>query len=162
MHLDEAEVKKFRERTVRSKELWERTKEVIPMGHGGGMGYFLPHPIMVERAKGAWLWDVDGNRYLDLRIGDWVLIHGHCNDDIRDAVLRQMDLSTQIGGPEWDLGYRMANLLVERTPSVDKVRFFASGTDANLCAIRMSRVFTGRTKIAKAWVAFEHRANAAS
>lgn len=160
MHLDEAEVKKFRERTVRSKELWERTKEVIPMGHGGGMGYFLPHPIMVERAKGAWLWDVDGNRYLDLRIGDWVLIHGHCNDDIRDAVLRQMDLSTQIGGPEWDLGYRMANLLVERTPSVDKVRFFASGTDANLCAIRMSRVFTGRTKIAKATGSYHGTADA--
>jgi glutamate-1-semialdehyde 2,1-aminomutase len=56
----------------------------------------------------------------------------------------------QIGAPEWDLGYRMATLLRDRTPSIDKVRFFASGTDANLCAIRLARAFTGRTKIAKA------------
>lgn len=114
------------------------------------MGYFLPHPIVVERAKGCWLWDVDGNRYLDLRIGDWVLIHGHCDDDIRDAVMSQMERHTQVGAPEWDCAYRMAALLVERTPSIEKVRFFASGTDANLAAIRMARVYTGRTKVAKA------------
>ena len=160
MHLNAAEVEKFRARTRRSKELWERTKEIIPTGHSGGMGYFLPHPILVERAKGCWLWDVDGNRYLDLRIGDWVLIHGHCDDDIRDAVLRQMDKSVQIGGPEWDLGYRMASLLVERTPSIDKVRFFVSGTDANLCAVRLSRAFTGRTKIAKATGSYHGTADA--
>ena len=150
MNLNQAEVAKFRARTQRSLELWERTKQVMPTGHSGGMGYFLPHPILVDHAKGCWLWDVDGNRYLDLRIGDWVLIHGHCDDDIEAAVSRQMGLSVQIGGPEWDLGYRMASLLVERTPSIDKVRFFASGTDANLCAVRLSRGFTGRTKIAKA------------
>jgi glutamate-1-semialdehyde 2,1-aminomutase len=145
-----AEIEKFRARTPKSKELWERTKEVIPMGHGGGMGYFVPHPIMVDHAKGCWLWDVDGNRYLDLRIGDWVLIHGHCDDDIEAAVRDQMGKSVQIGGPEWDLGYRMGVLLRDRTPSIDKVRYFVSGTDANLCATRMARVATGRMKIAKA------------
>jgi len=150
MQLNEAEVEKFRVRNPRSKELWEKTKEIIPTGHGGGMGYFLPHPIMVDHAKGCWIWDVDGNRYLDMRIGDWVLIHGHCDDDIRDAVMHQMERSVQIGGPEWDLGYRMAKLLVDRVPTVDKVRFFVSGTDANMCAIRMCRIATGRMKIAKA------------
>jgi glutamate-1-semialdehyde 2,1-aminomutase len=80
MQLNEAEVAKFRARNPRSKELWEKTKEIIPTGHGGGMGYFLPHPIMVDHAKGCWIWDVDGNRYLDMRIGDWVLIHGHCDE----------------------------------------------------------------------------------
>ena len=160
MNLDQAEVAKFRARTQRSLELWERTKQVMPTGHSGGMGYFLPHPILVDYAKGCWLWDVDGNRYLDLRIGDWVLIHGHCDDDIEAAVSRQMGLSVQIGGPEWDLGYRMASLLVERTPSIDKVRFFASGTDANLCAVRLSRGFTGRTKIAKATGSYHGTADA--
>jgi glutamate-1-semialdehyde 2,1-aminomutase len=150
MEFNAAEIERFRARTPRSKELWERTKEVIPTGHGGGMGYFVPHPILVERAKGCWLWDVDGNRYLDLRIGDWVLIHGHCDEDIERAVREQMARSVQIGGPEWDLGYRMAALLRDRTPSIDKVRFFVSGTDANLCATRLARVATGRTKIAKA------------
>jgi glutamate-1-semialdehyde 2,1-aminomutase len=114
------------------------------------MGHFIPGgSLLVERAKGCWLWDVDGNRYLDLRIGDWVCIHGHCDEDIERAVMEQMKRSVQIGGPEWDLGYRVATLLRDRTPSIDKVRFFASGTDANLCAIRLARVHTGRTKIAK-------------
>jgi glutamate-1-semialdehyde 2,1-aminomutase len=151
VELNPAEVEKFRARTRRSRELHERTKEVIPTGHAGGMGFFVPgNPIVVDHAKGCWLWDVDGNRYLDLRLGDWVLIHGHCDDDIEQAVRHQMARAVQIGAPEWDLAYRMAGLLRDRTPSIDKVRFFASGTDANLCAIRLARAFTGRTKLAKA------------
>jgi glutamate-1-semialdehyde 2,1-aminomutase len=151
VELNPAEVEKFRARTRRSKELFERTKEIIPTGHAGGMGFFVPqNPIVVDYAKGCWLWDVDGNRYLDLRLGDWVLIHGHGDEDIDEAVRSQMAQIWQVGAPEWDLGYRMATLLRDRTPSIDKVRFFASGTDANLCAIRLARAFTGRTKIAKA------------
>jgi len=149
LELNQTEVAKWRKRTPRSDELWGKTKNLIPTGHAGGMGYFLPYPIVVERAKGCSLWDVDDNRYLDLRLGDWVLIHGHCDDDIRDAVMRQMELHTQVGAPEWDCAYRMADQLVERTPSIEKVRFFASGTDANLAAIRMARAYTGRTKVAK-------------
>jgi glutamate-1-semialdehyde 2,1-aminomutase len=64
--------------------------------------------------------------------------------------MRQMERHTQVGAPEWDCAYRVARQLVERTPSIEKVRFFASGTDANLAAIRMARAYTGRTKIAKA------------
>jgi glutamate-1-semialdehyde 2,1-aminomutase len=150
LRLNPSEVAKWRQRTPRSQALWEQCKTLMPTGHAGGMGYFLPYPLVVDRAKGCWLWDVDGNRYLDLRLGDWVLIHGHCDDDIRDAVMRQMERHTQIGAPEWDCAYRMAELLIERTPSIEKVRFFASGTDANLAAIRMARTYTGRTKVAKA------------
>ena len=59
---------------------------MIPTGHGGGMWYQLPYPVLLERGKGCRVWDVDGNEYLDLRIGDWVLIHGHCErpDQRRD------------------------------------------------------------------------------
>jgi len=156
---DEAEIEKFRARTPRSKELWERTKEVIPTGHGGGMTFFVPHAIVVDRARGCWIWDVDGNRYVDLRIGDWVVIHGHCDDDIERAVMQQMTRSVQIGAPEWDLGYRLASLLRDRTPSIDKVRFFASGTDANLSAIRLARAHTGRMKIAKAAASYHGTAD---
>ncbi len=151
VELNAAQVEIFRARTRRSKELYERLKEIIPTGHAGGMGFFVPHnPIVLDHAKGCWVWDVDGNRYLDLRLGDWVLIHGHGDEDIERAVRHQMTQAWQIGAHEWDLGYRMATLLRDRTPSIDKVRFFASGTDANLCAIRLARVFTGRPKIAKA------------
>lgn len=150
MTYDEAQIKIFAHRTPRSKELWEETRRLIPTGHAGGMGAFVPHPIVVERGKGCWLWDVDGNRYLDLRLGDWVLIHGHSDEDIREAVHHQMGKMVQVGAPEWDLGYQMASLLIERTPSIERVRFFVSGTDANLCATRLARGYTGRFKIAKA------------
>lgn len=150
MHFDEDQTSLYRARTPLSEELWQRMRSTIPGGHAGGMGAFHPHPIVVERGEGAWLWDVDGNRYLDLRLGDWVLIHGHAHPEIRAAVARQMATMVQVGAPEWDLGYRFANLLVDRVPSIEKVRLFVSGTDANLAAIRLARSFTGRSKFAKA------------
>jgi glutamate-1-semialdehyde 2,1-aminomutase len=105
--------------------------------------------MLLERGKGARVWDVDGNEYFDGRIGDWVLIHGHCNDTIRDAIVKQLDIAVQFGSPEWDLGYRMASMLVERMPSFEKVRFAVSGTDVNQLAMRLARAYTGRTKLAK-------------
>jgi glutamate-1-semialdehyde 2,1-aminomutase len=149
MQYNDEQVTIYRSRTQRSKVLWDKTKALIPTGHAGGMGAFYPYPIVIDRGQGCWLWDVDGNRYLDLRLGDWVLIHGQSDPDIQEAVYQQLGKAVQIGAPEWDLGYRMAELLVERVPSIEKVRFFASGTDANLAAVRLARGFTGRPKIAK-------------
>src|SRR3954453_23743927 len=150
IRLHPGEERKYRERTRRSLELLERTKALIPTGHGGGMWDQLPYPVLLERGKGARIWDVDGNEYVDLRIGDWVMIHGHANETIRDAIVAQLDKGLQFGCPDWDLSYRMASLLVERMPSVERVRFLVSGTEANLLAIRLARAHTGRVKIAKA------------
>jgi glutamate-1-semialdehyde 2,1-aminomutase len=141
--------RRYRERTPRSLELLERNRELIPSGHTGGMWYQLPYPTVLERGRGARVWDVDGNEYHDFRIGDWVLIHGHCNETIRDAIVGQLDVAVQFGSPEWDLGYRMASLLVDRMPSFEKVRFSVSGTDVNQLALRLARTYTGRQKIAK-------------
>ncbi len=141
--------RRYRERTPRSRELLEKVRELIPSGHSGGMWYQLPYPTLLERGKGSRVWDVDGNEYHDFRIGDWVLIHGHCNDVIRDAIVAQLDKAVQFGSPEWDLGYRMATLLVERMPSFEKVRFAVTGTDCNQIALRLARTYTGRQKIAK-------------
>ena len=150
IRLNPEEERRYRERTPRSRELLARTKTLIPTGHGGGMWYQLPYPVLLERGKGCWVWDVDGNCYLDLRIGDWVLVLGHCDDRIRDAIVEQLDKGLQFGAPDWDLGFRMASLLVDRMPSVEKVRFFVSGTETNQFAIRLARVHTGRMKVAKA------------
>src|SRR3954468_4502522 len=149
IRLHPGEEKKYRDRTRRSLELLERTKPLIPTGHGGGMWYQLPYPVLLERGKGARIWDVDGNEYVDLRIGDWVMIHGHANETIRDAIVAQLDRGVQFGSPDWDLSYRMASLLVERMPSVERVRFLVSGTEANLLAMRLARAHTGRIKVAK-------------
>jgi len=148
--LHPGEEQRCRARTSRSLELLTRTQPVIPTGHAGGMWYQMPYPVLLERGKGSRVWDVDGNEYLDLRIGDWVLIHGHCNDHIRDAIAAQLDRGAQFGSPEWDLAYRMASLLADRMPSVEKVRFLVSGTETNLLALRLARAHTGRAKLAKA------------
>src|SRR6266566_5286506 len=83
VRLHAGEERRYRERTQRSLELLARTRALIPTGHAGGMWYQMPYPVLLERGKGSRVWDVDGNEYLDLRIGDWVLINGHCNDHIR-------------------------------------------------------------------------------
>jgi glutamate-1-semialdehyde 2,1-aminomutase len=160
VRLDEKQVALWRERTPGSLKAWTETKRLIPAGHGGGMGAFSPYPIMLERARGSRVWDIDGNEYLDLRIGDWVNIHGHCDEDVNAAIRRQQERLIQVGGPEWDLGLRFAELLVDRVPSCEKVRFFASGTDANLAAIRLARAATGRERIAKAIGSYHGTADA--
>lgn len=142
-------VRVYRERTPRSRELLARLREVIPTGQAGGMWYQLPYPTVLERGKGSHVWDVDGNEYLDFRIGDWLLIHGHCNDRIQEAIVAQLEHGVQFGAPEWDLSYRMATMLIERLPSVEKVRFAVSGTETNQIALRLARAFTGRQKMAK-------------
>ena len=147
--LDPGEERRYRERTPRSFELLERTRPLIPTGHGGGMWYQLPYPVLLTHGKGCRVWDVDGNEYLDLRIGDWVMILGHANERVRDAVVAQLDKGMQFGSADWDLSHRMAILLVERMPSVERIRFLVSGTEANLLAVRLARAFTGRTAVAK-------------
>ena len=147
--LNAEEERIYRQRTARSRELLARTKALIPTGHGGGMWYQLPYPVLIERGKGARIWDADGNEYVDLRIGDWVLIHGHCNDTIRNAIVAQIDKGVQFGCPDWDLSHRMASLLSARMPSLERIRFLVSGTEANLLAMRLARAHTGRLRIAK-------------
>ncbi len=147
--LHPVELQKYMARTRRSLELLGKLRQLIPTGHGGGMWYQLPHPVVLERGKGCWVWDADGNRYLDLRIGDWVMFLGHGNEKVREAIVAQLDKALQFGCADWDLSYRMASILIERMPSVERVRFVVSGTEANLLALRLSRAYTGRIKLAK-------------
>jgi glutamate-1-semialdehyde 2,1-aminomutase len=148
--LDAAEEARYRERTPTSLANLQRAWDVIPTGHAGGMWYQLPYPVLLERGLGSRVWDVDGNEYLDMRIGDWVMYPGHCNPKIREAIVAQLDKAAQLGCPDEGLAVRHAELLIERMPSVDRVKYVASGTDANLMALRGARAHTGKTKLAKA------------
>src|SRR3954451_15142032 len=148
--LHPGEEQRYRERTPRSRELLEKARGLIPTGHAGGMWYQLPYPVLLERAKGTQVWDVDGNEYVDMRIGDWVMIYGHGDRIVRDAIVNQLDKAGQFGCPEWDLAYRLGSLIQERMASVERSRFQVSGTETNLLALRLARAYTGRTKLAKA------------
>ncbi len=105
-------------------------------------------PLFIARAKGPYLYDEDGNRFIDL-INSWgPMILGHANDDIEKAVADALGASVSFGAPTRK-EVEMAELIIDMVPSVQKVRMVNSGTEATMAAIRLARGYTGRDKIIK-------------
>lgn len=111
-------------------------------GVGGGT------PIFMERAKGAYFWDVDGNRYIDYLAAYGPIITGHAHPHITEAIKKAAENGVLYGTPT-PLENKMAKMLKEAIPSLEKVRFVNSGTEAVMTTIRVARAYTGRTKILK-------------
>ena len=105
-------------------------------------------PPFIERGEGAYLYDIDGNRYIDY-VQSWgPLIFGHADSDIEEAVVRTAAKGLSFGAPT-QLETELAKEIVELFPSIDKVRFVNSGTEAVMSAIRLARGYTGRNDIVK-------------
>src|SRR6185312_11972013 len=135
----------------RSHALFERARQLMPGGVNsparafGGVG---GEPIVVERGDGPFLWDVDGNRYIDY-VGSWgPLILGHAFPGVVAAVEEAARRGTSFGAPT-EAENELAELIIEAVPSVEKVRLVNSGTEATMSAIRLARGFTGREVIVK-------------
>ncbi len=131
----------------RSKAYFERARSVMPGGVKGAY-YYPPHPLSMARGDGCYLYDVDGRRYIDFTNHHTAQILGHNHPAVNSAVEAQVSRGIALGAPtgiEVDLAEEMCG----RVPSLDRVRFCNSGTEATLHAIRLARAFTGRTKIAK-------------
>ncbi len=105
-------------------------------------------PVCMRKGKGAWLWDVDGNRYLDFVLSWGPLILGHARKEVVRAVKRAVTFGASFGACS-ELELELAELLVSAMPSLEKVRFVSSGTEAVMTAIRLARGFTGKDKIIK-------------
>jgi glutamate-1-semialdehyde 2,1-aminomutase len=135
----------------RSKSLFERAKQVIPGGVNSPVRAFRAvggNPIFIKRAKGAYLYDEDGNEYVDL-INSWgPMILGHAHPLVEEAVKEALASSPSFGAPT-AREVEMAELICSMVPSVEKVRMVNSGTEATMSAIRVARGFTGRDKIIK-------------
>ena len=135
----------------RSKKLFTDAKRVIPGGVNSPVRAFKSvggDPVFIKEAKGAYLYDEDGNKYIDF-ISSWgPLILGHAHPSVIDAINTQSYKGTSYGIPT-ELETKMAALVVELAPNVDKVRFVNSGTEACMSAVRLARGFTGRDKIIK-------------
>jgi len=143
-------VEAFRKKTPKCRDEYHRTAEVLPMGSPGGLGSLgVPYDLYIERAEGCHYWDMDGNRYLDMFCGDWLQTLGHGNPKIKAAITAQLEKGTTFGCFPAHLGLELANLMRERIPSVEMMRFACSGTEANLNAFRLARTFTKRGKVAK-------------
>ncbi|RUO20379.1 glutamate-1-semialdehyde-2,1-aminomutase [Aliidiomarina iranensis] len=135
----------------RSQDLFTQAQLSIPGGVNSPVRAFNGvggTPIFVERAQGAYLFDVDGNRYIDY-IGSWgPMILGHNHPEIRDAAIEAAERGLSFGTPTAS-EITMAEKVISMVPSIEKVRMVNSGTEATMSAIRLARGYTGRDKILK-------------
>lgn len=138
----------FPDQGSNSSRLFQRALKVMPGGNSRHTVYFPPYPIYAARGEGARVTDVDGTVRLDFINNYSSLIHGHCHPDVTAAVVRQAGQLTAISLPT-EAEIELAEIICERMPSVDQVRFANSGTEGVMMAIKTARAYTGRRLIAK-------------
>jgi glutamate-1-semialdehyde 2,1-aminomutase len=135
----------------KSIALFEEAKTLMPGGVNSPVRAFKNingNPIFFEKASGAYLYDADGNEYIDY-IGSWgPMIMGHSHPEIVKAIKTQVELGTSYGAPT-GLESDVAKLIKQCLPSIEKIRMVNSGTEATMTTIRLARGFTGRNKIIK-------------
>jgi len=135
----------------RSSALFAAASEVIPGGVNSPVRAFKAvggTPIFVKEAKGAYLYDVDGNRFIDY-INSWgPMLLGHAYEPVVSAVVEKAKKGTSFGMPT-EIETEIAELAVSMVPNIDKIRFVNSGTEACMSAIRLARGYTGKDKIIK-------------
>lgn len=134
-----------------SAQLFEQACRHIPGGVNSPVRAFKDMqrpPVFIERAQGAYLFDVEGQRYVDY-VGSWgPMITGHADPDVLSAVRERLDAGLSFGTPT-AIETRMADLICEIIPSIELVRMVNSGTEATMSAIRLARGYTGRDTIVK-------------
>jgi glutamate-1-semialdehyde 2,1-aminomutase len=135
-------------RTSASRRLVTEAREYLPGGDSRSTLFYHPYPAVMDRGEGCWLFDLDGNRLLDLTGNHSSLIHGYGHPTIAEAVQRQLRKGTCFPGST-EAQVHLARLLCRRIPSLERVRFANSGTEAAMNAARAARAFTGRAGIAK-------------
>jgi len=135
----------------KSQELFSRAQKSIPGGVNSPVRAFKSvggTPLFISKAKGAYLFDADGNKYIDF-IASWgPMILGHAYEPLVKAVQEQSIFSTSYGAPT-ELEIKMAELIKSMVPNVDLIRMCSSGTEACMSAVRVARGFTGKNKIIK-------------
>jgi len=129
--------------------LQKRAQEVIPLGVNSNFRYWgdgiTPY---VQKAKGAYLWDVDGRKYIDYRMAFGPIILGHSYDDVDNKVIEEIQNGVLFAMTS-ELEVAVAEMIVEMSPAIDMVRFACSGTESTMHAIRVARAYTGRELILK-------------
>jgi len=138
----------YRLKTPLSENLFKRAKAVMPGGISHNIHYFPPYPFFIKKAKGSKIWDMDGNEYVDLWMGNYTHILGHRPRVVVQAIEKQLK-----EGIHWGIVYKKqiewAELIRELVPSAEMVRFCCSGTEATMYAVRLARGFTGKKTILK-------------
>ena len=135
----------------RSVELFAAARRVIPGGVDSPVRAFRAvggQPLFIERGEGPYLFDVDGNQYIDYVLSWGPLILGHAHPRVVEALKRVVERGTSYGAPT-ALETELAEMVIEAMPAIEMVRFVNSGTEATMSALRLARAYTGRDKIIK-------------
>lgn len=135
----------------RSKALFAEAQRLLPGGVNSPVRAFRAvggQPLFIERGEGPYLYDVDGNRYIDYVLSWGPLILGHAHPEVVQALARAAAQGTSYGAP-CAKEVELARLVTEFMPTIEMVRFVNSGTEATMSALRLARAFTGRNKIVK-------------
>jgi len=139
---------RYKEKTPNSMAHHQKAGVCLPGGDTRSATYFSPYPVYMEKGRECWLYDADGNEYLDM-LGNYTsLIHGHAQPAIVE-VIRDQALKGTVFGAAGAIQYRHAEHLCRRIPSVDTIRYCNSGTEATLFVIRAARAFSGKDGIIK-------------
>ena len=137
--------------TENSKRLFEQAKQTIPGGVNSPVRAFKAvggNPLFIGRAEGPYIYDADGNQYIEL-INSWgPMVLGHNHPEVKEAVIKAMESGTSFGAPT-AREVEIAELIASMVPSVEKVRMVNSGTEATMSAIRLARGYTGKEKFIK-------------
>ena len=131
-----------------SAQRYEESVTIFPGGVTHDSRYATPFPLFMTHGEGPRKWDVDGNEYIDYVSGHGALLLGHSHPAIAEAVSRQILRGTHLGAST-DEELRWARAIKALMPSIEKVRFNSSGTEATLMAMRLARAYTGKNKVVK-------------
>lgn len=137
--------------TTQSETLFAKAQTLIPGGVNSPVRAFRSvggTPRFIERGQGAYVWDADGNRYIDYVLSWGPLIMGHAHPRVVAALQEALSRGTSYGAPT-RLENQLAELVIELVPSIEMIRFVNSGTEATMSALRLARAYTGREKIVK-------------
>ena len=145
--ITQRELRTYVEKTPGSQAANARAKKVLPLGVPSSLQAYDPHPIVIAKAQGAWMTDVDGNKLIDFSMGFGALFSGHVNPLVRKTIETQLDSGTLFVSPA-EITADVAELLRDRF-GLPLWRFTNSGTESTMDAIRVARGVTGRDKIVK-------------
>ena len=148
MHDEHPLVAAYRDFSPGSEKLATRAQTVFPGGDTRSSAHYGPYPLVMREAHGARLTDVDGNELLDFMNNFTSLIHGHAHPDVVAAIQAQAPKGSAYAAPNVTQ-VELAELLVERIPALEQLRFTSSGTEGTLMALRCARAATGRQKVMK-------------
>ncbi len=141
-------LQELRDRTPKSGEFWKEAKDLVPGGLISGARKMEPYPVYVQRGKGAYIWDIDGNRYIDCTMSFGVHVLGHGPEAVLKALHEQCELGMSYGTPH-TRELEFTRRFIDCVPCAELAMVCNTGTESTMLAWRLMRAATNKPMIAK-------------